>query len=79
MAAKISVQKGSVSFLSVLVGYAVAVGCQAIAMATGIDIPAVTADQATVAITAAVSGAIIGGLNWWKHRRDKPKIEIPKV
>jgi uncharacterized membrane protein len=76
---KISVQKGSMSMLSVLIGFAVAVGAEALAKAVGVDIPVVTQEQATVAITAAVAGVITGGLNWWKHRSDKPAIEIPKV
>lgn len=76
---KISVQKGSMSMLSVLIGFAVAVGAEALAKAVGIDVPVVTRDQATVAITAAVAGAITGGLNWLKHRKDKPAIEIPKI
>ena len=77
--AKISVQKGSMSFLSVLIGFGVAVGAEALTKMMGIDVPVVTRDQATVAITAAVAGAITGGLNWWKHRLDKQAIEIPKV
>jgi hypothetical protein len=79
MAAKISVQKGSMSFLAVLIGFAVAVGAEALTKAVGIDVPLVTRDQATVAITAAVAGAITGGLNWLKHKRDKQSITIPKV
>jgi hypothetical protein len=76
---KISVQKGSMSCLSVLIGFGVAIGAEALTKAAGIDIPVVTRDQATVAITAAVAGSITGGLNWLKHRKDKKPIEVPKV
>lgn len=79
MSTKISVKKGGIGLVSVLVGYGVAAAASAVAAATGIDIPAVTQEQATVAITAAVSGVIIGGLNWWKHKSDPKPIEIPKV
>jgi hypothetical protein len=79
MAMRISLQKGGISFIAVLVGFVVAVGSEAIAKAVGVDIPLVTRDQATVAITAAVAGAISGWLNWLKHKKDKPAIDIPKV
>lgn len=73
MSAKISVKKGSIGLVSVLVGYGVALGASAIASATGIDIPLATQEQCTIALTAAVSGLIIGGLNWLKHRPKKSK------
>lgn len=76
---KISVQKGSMSLLTVLIAYSVACGASAIAAATGIDIPVIQRDQAVVAITAGLSGLITGGLNWLKHRKDVPPIAIPKA
>lgn len=69
MATKISIQKGSMSSLAVLVGFLVAVGADALAKTAGVDIPVLTQDQATVAITAAVAGLITGGMNWLKHRK----------
>jgi len=76
---KISVQKGSMSLLTVLIAFGVATGCSAIAAATGIDIPLITRDQAVVAITAGLSGLITGGLNYLKHRKDTKPVTIPKV
>jgi hypothetical protein len=78
MAAKISIRKGGVSLVTVLVSYAVAVGAGALAQAVGIDIPADTQTQITVAITAGLSGLITGGLNWVKHRKDAKPITLPK-
>lgn len=78
MSKTISVKKGSIGLVAVLVGYGVAAGAQAIAKATGIDIPLATQEQCTLAVTAAVSGLIIGGLNWLKHRGDKKPVILPK-
>jgi len=69
---KISIQKGANSVLTVLVSYGVAVGAATIAGACGIDIPKDTQAQIVVGITAGLSGAITGALNWFKHRKDKP-------
>jgi len=79
MAVKISVKKGGISLITVLVSYAVAVGAGALAKVIGVDIPADTQTQITVAITAGVTGLITGGLNWFKHKKDVPPITIPKV
>jgi len=79
MAVKISVKKGGISLITVLVSYAVAVGAGALAKAVGVDIPADTQTQITVVITAGVTGLITGGLNWFKHKGDKPALTIPKV
>jgi len=76
---KISVKKGGVSLVTVLISYAVAVGANALAKVAGIDIPEDTQAQVTVAVTATVSGLITGALNFWKHRKDAKPVAIPKV
>jgi len=72
MATKISIKKGASSLVTVLVSYGVAAGATAIAGACGIEIPKDTQAQIVVGITAGLSGAITGALNWLKHRKDKP-------
>ena len=79
MAVKISVKKGGISLITVLVSYAVAVGAGALAKAVGVDIPADSQTQITVAITAGLSGLITGGLNWLKHKKDAKPVTLPKV
>lgn len=68
MATKISIKKGSMSSITVLVGFLVAVGADALAKSFNIDVPVLTQDQATIAITAGVAGLITGVMNWLKHR-----------
>ena len=72
MAAKISVQKGATSLVTVLVSYCVAAGATAVAGACGIEIPKEMQSQIVIGVTAGLSGAITGALNWLKHRKDKP-------
>jgi hypothetical protein len=76
---KISVVKGGMNLLVVLVSYLVSIGATSLTTACGIDVPLVTKDQATVAIVAGLSSVLTGGLNWWKHRRDPKPVSIPKV
>jgi hypothetical protein len=71
MAAKISVKKGLMSVLTVVVSYGVSAGAAAIAGACGIDIPKEMQDKLVVTATAGLTGAITGALNWLKHRKDK--------
>jgi hypothetical protein len=78
MATKISVTKGVKSLATVLVSYGVAAGAAAIANACGIEIPKDTQAQIVVAVTAGLSGAITGALNWWKHRKDPAPVTLPK-
>lgn len=76
MATKISIKKGGISLVTVLVGYVVAVAANAAAKVAGVELTQDQQAQATVAIVAVVSGALTGVLNWWKHR---PKKEAPKA
>jgi hypothetical protein len=78
MATKISVKKGSATALNVIVSAVVAWGAVKAAQALGITIDAANQAQITVAITAGISGAIAGALNFWKHRRDPKPVAIPK-
>ncbi|CAK0779557.1 hypothetical protein CCP2SC5_920001 [Azospirillaceae bacterium] len=74
MATKISVQKGANSLLTVVVSYGMALGAAALVNVCGIDIPKDTQTQIVVCVTAGLSGAITGTLNWLKHRKNKPSI-----
>jgi hypothetical protein len=79
MAAQISIKKGGMSIVTVLVSYGVAVAAGALAKAVGVDIPADSQTQITVAITAGLTGLITGGLNWLKHKKDAKPVTLPKV
>lgn len=68
---KISAKKAGISLVTVLAGFVVAVGANAAAKASGIELTADQQSQAAVAITAAVTGLATGVMNWWKHRPRK--------
>lgn len=69
MATKISLQKGSMSFLTVIISYGVAAGATALAGVVGVTLSADSQAQITLAVTAGLTGLITGGLNWLKHRK----------
>jgi hypothetical protein len=75
MATKISIQKGSVATLSVVVSYLVAALSLWASKKLGMAFDDAMQTQLTIAGTALLAGAITGVLNWWKHR--KPIVSTP--
>ena len=80
MAAKISLQKGSMTFLTVVVSYGVSLLAAALANhGAAVAMPADTQIQLTVAATAVLTGVITGAINWWKHKGDKKPLNIDNI
>ena len=72
MATKISIQKGSVTALNVVVSYLVSALSVWASKKLGASFDDNMQLQLTVAGTALITGAITGALNWWKHRQPIP-------